>query len=191
MNGRIVIVDDEPITRMDIRGMLEAENYEVVGEASDGIEAIELCKKHLPDLVIMDISMPLLDGLKASKKILDEKYTKSIILLTAYSDKENIEKAKKYGVSGYLVKPIMEKSLTPMVEVAIANGTKTREYEISLEKLTKKLSDRKLIEKAKGIIMVEQNLSEEEAYQLLRELSMNKRCPISEIAEMFVVSEDD
>ncbi|MBP2099057.1 ANTAR domain-containing response regulator [Enterococcus rivorum] len=191
MNGRIVIVDDEPITRMDIRGMLEAENYEVVGEASDGIEAIELCKKHLPDLVIMDISMPLLDGLKASKKILDEKYTKSIILLTAYSDKENIEKAKKYGVSGYLVKPIMEKSLTPMVEVAIANGAKTREYELSLEKLTKKLSDRKLIEKAKGIIMVEQKLSEEEAYQLLRELSMNKRCPISEIAEMFVVSDDD
>ncbi|MGX7148572.1 ANTAR domain-containing response regulator [Enterococcus ureasiticus] len=190
MNGRIVIVDDEPITRMDIRGMLEAENYNVVAEAADGIEAIEVCKQHHPDLVIMDISMPLLDGLKASKKILAEKYAKAIILLTAYSDKENIEKAKKYGISGYLIKPIMEKSLTPMVEVAIATGTKTREYEVSLEKLTKKLSERKLIEKAKGIIMIEQNMSEDQAYQLLRDLSMNKRCPIAEIAEMFVVSDD-
>ncbi|MBO0471370.1 response regulator [Enterococcus sp. DIV0242_7C1] len=190
MNGRIVIVDDEPITRMDIRGMLEAENYTVVGEAADGIEAIEMCKQQHPDLVIMDISMPLLDGLKASKKILAERYAKAVILLTAYSDKENIEKAKKYGVSGYLVKPIMEKSLTPMVEVAIANGTKTREYEVSLEKLTKKLSERKLIEKAKGIIMEEQNLSEDSAYQLLRDLSMNKRCPIAEIAEMFVVADE-
>lgn len=190
MSGRIVIVDDEPITRMDIRGMLEAENYNVVGEAADGIEAIEICKQQGPDLVIMDISMPLLDGLKASKKIISEKYAKAVILLTAYSDKENIEKAKKYGVSGYLVKPIMEKSLTPMVEVAIATGTKVREYEQSLEKLSKKLSDRKLIEKAKGIIMTEQKLSEDQAYQLLRDLSMNKRCPIAEIAEMFVIADD-
>lgn len=190
MSGRIVIVDDEPITRMDIRGMLEAENYNVVGEAADGIEAIEVCKQQHPDLVIMDISMPLLDGLKASKKIISEKYASSVILLTAYSDKENIEKAKKYGVSGYLVKPITEKSLTPMVEVAIATGTKAREYEQSIEKLSKKLADRKLIEKAKGIIMIEQKLSEDQAYQLLRELSMNKRCPISEIAEMFVISDD-
>lgn len=191
MNGRIVIVDDEPITRMDIRGILEAENYDVVGEAADGIEAIEVCKKHLPDLVIMDISMPLLDGLKASKKILDERYTKSIVLLTAYSDRENVEKAKRYGVHGYLVKPITEKSLIPMVEVALATGTTTREYEVSLEKLTKKLSDRKIIEKAKGIIMEEQKISEEQAYQFLRDLSMNRRCSISEIAEMFVISDDD
>ena len=190
MSGRIVIVDDEPITRMDIRGMLEAENYNVVGEAADGIEAIKVCKQQQPDLVIMDISMPLLDGLKASKKIISEKYAQAVILLTAYSDKENIEKAKKYGISGYLVKPIMERALIPMVEVAISMGTKAREYEYSIEKLSKKLSDRKLIEKAKGIIMREQKLSEEQAYQLLRNLSMNKRCSIVEIAEMFVITDD-
>lgn len=86
MSGRIVIVDDEPITRMDIGGMLEAESYNVVGEAANGIEAIEVCKQQHPDLVIMDISMPLLDGLKASKKIISEKYAKAVILLTAYSD---------------------------------------------------------------------------------------------------------
>ncbi len=191
MSGKIIIVDDEPITRMDIRGMLEAEHYEVVGEAADGIEAIHMCKQHVPDLVIMDIRMPMLDGLKASKKILDEKLAKAIILLSAYSDKENIEKAKNYGVSGYLVKPITEKALAPMVEVAIANGNKTRELEGTLAALSQKLADRKLIEKAKGIVMKEQQFSEEEAYQFLRELSMNKRCPIVDIAEMFVITDEE
>lgn len=189
MSGRIVIVDDEPITRMDIRGLLEAEGYTVVGEASDGISAIELCKKCLPDLVIMDIKMPLLDGLKASKKILEDQLTTAVVIMSAYSDAEYVDKARNYGVGGFVVKPVDEKSFIPTIEVTLASGRKNQELQSSVNELTQKLHDRKLIEKAKGLLMQEQNLSEEEAYQLLRRISMDKRCPIIEIAEMIVVND--
>lgn len=187
MAGRIVIVDDEPITRIDIRDILERENYEVVGEAFNGIEAIELCKMYKPDLVIMDIRMPLLDGIKASKLILAEKLGKAIVLLSAYSDRDHIEKAKQSGVHGYLVKPVTEKTLLPMVEIAIATGAKAQKYEHSVEKLAQKLSERKIIERAKGLLMEEQNMSENDAYNLLRRLSMDHRRPVVKIAEMFLV----
>lgn len=187
MSGRIVIVDDEPITRMDIRGILEDKGYNVVGEASDGITAVELCKELRPDLVLMDISMPILNGLKASKLILEKKYARSVILCTAYSDSEHINKAKEYGVSGFVVKPIDERHLIPTIEVGMAMGNKQQMIEKKHAQLEKKLNERKIIEKAKGILMKEQQLDEEEAYNLLRNISMNKRCQIIEIAEMLVV----
>ena len=190
MSGRIVIVDDEPITRMDIRDILEAAGYNVVGEASDGFEAIELCKTHRPDLVIMDIQMPLLDGLKAGKKIASENLAGGIILLTAFSDRENTERAKNFGALGYLVKPLDEKSLIPTVEVSIAKGKETQKLEKQLAKLTRQLEERKVIERAKGVLMSENNLTEEAAYQMIRELSMDKRSPMIEIAEMIVMSDD-
>lgn len=190
MNGRIVIADDEPITRMDIRDILEEANYNVVGEATDGFEAIELCKSHQPDLVIMDIQMPLLDGLKAGKRIISEGLAGGIILLTAFSDPKNTEKAKGFGALGYLVKPLDEKSLIPTVEMSIAKGRETRKLEQQLDKLTKKLEERKVIEKAKGVLMIENNITEEEAYNMIRNLSMDKRCPMMEIAETIVMSDD-
>ncbi|PEX93249.1 ANTAR domain-containing response regulator [Bacillus cereus] len=190
MNGKIVIVDDEPITRMDIRDILEEANYDVVGEASDGFEAIELCQRHLPDLVIMDIQMPILDGLKAGKRIILEQLAGGVILLTAFSDSANIEKATNIGALGYLVKPLDEKSLVPMIEVSIAKGKSVRKLENELTKVTKKLAERKVVEKAKGMIMKENDLSEEEAYQTIRELSMTRRCPLAEIARTIVISYD-
>ncbi|OFI49914.1 Fis family transcriptional regulator [Floricoccus tropicus] len=189
MNGRIVIVDDEPLTRMDIRGLLEDENYEVVGEASDGISAIEICRKQLPDLVIMDIKMPILDGLKASKKIMTDKLAKAVVIMSAHSDRHYIEQAKKYGVGGFVVKPVDEKSFIPTIEVSMANGQVNQELKSEVNKLAKKLSDRKIIEKAKGIIMEENSLSEEEAYQRLRSISMDKRCSMIDIAEMIVAND--
>lgn len=190
MNGKIVIVDDEPITRMDIRDILEEANYDVVGEASDGFEAIELCQRHLPDLVIMDIQMPILDGLKAGKRIISEYLAGGVILLTAFSDSRNIEKATNIGALGYLVKPLDEKSLVPMIEVSIAKGKSVRKLENELTKVTKKLEERKVVEKAKGMLMKENGLSEEEAYQTIRKLSMTRRCPIIEIARTIVISYD-
>ncbi|WP_232698521.1 ANTAR domain-containing response regulator [Brevibacillus daliensis] len=190
MNRRIVIVDDEPITRMDIREMLQEANYDVVGEASDGFEAIELCKKHQPDLVIMDIQMPLLDGLKAGKRIISEQLAGGIILLTAFSDKQTIEKATSIGALGYLVKPLDEKSLVPMVEVTIAKGKEINKLEKDLTKATQKLEERKTIEKAKGILMKENGFSEDDAYQMIRRLSMDRRCPMIEIASTIVISYD-
>ncbi|AOA03826.1 MULTISPECIES: ANTAR domain-containing response regulator [Carnobacterium] len=190
MNGRIVIVDDEPITRMDIRDILEAGGYDVVGEASDGFEAIELCKSQHPDLVIMDIQMPLLDGLKAGKKIASENLAGGIILLSAFSDPTNTERAKNFGALGYLVKPLDEKSLIPTVEMSIAKGKETQKLEEQLNKLTKKLEERKIIERAKGILMIENKITEEDAYQMIRTLSMDKRSPMIEIAEMIVMTDD-
>ncbi|AQR78056.1 ANTAR domain-containing response regulator [Paenibacillus larvae] len=190
MNGKIVIVDDEPITRMDIRAMLEEADYDVVGEASDGFEAIELCKKHLPELVIMDIQMPILDGLKAGKRIITEQLAGGVLLLTAFSDKQTIEKASSIGALGYLVKPLDEKSLIPMVEVMIAKGKEIRKLEQNLTKLNQKMEERKAIEKAKGILMKENGCTEDEAYQMIRKLSMDRRCPMMEIAATIVISYD-
>ncbi|MGG5313576.1 response regulator [Enterococcus sp. DIV2381] len=190
MKGRIVIVDDEPITRLDTRDILLEAGYEVVGEAADGFEAIEVCKETKPDLVLMDIQMPILDGLKSGKKIIQDQLAGSIVFLSAYSDQENTEKAKKLGAIGYLVKPLDSKSLIPTIEMGIARGKETQNLLQQIDKLQLKLEERKVVEKAKGILAKENNISEEEAYQMLRTLSMNKRARMSEIAELIIMDDE-
>lgn len=190
MSKKIVIADDEPITRMDIREMLEEAGYVVVGEASDGFDAIEICKKNLPNIVIMDIKMPLLDGINASKIIIQEGLADGIILLSAYSDANFVEKAKDAGVIGYLVKPLDNKSLIPAVEVAMAKAKEMKEMKNNMITIQKKLEARKVIEKAKGILMVQQGISEEEAFSMIRNLSMKKRVTMSDIAEIIIMSKD-
>ncbi|MGM0145659.1 response regulator [Enterococcus sp. AZ153] len=190
MKGRIVIVDDEPITRLDTRDILLEAGYEVVGEAADGFEAIEVCKENKPDLVLMDIQMPILDGLKSGKKIIQDQLAGSIVFLSAYSDHENTEKAKKLGAIGYLVKLLDAKSLIPTIEMGIARGKETQNLLQQIDKLQLKLEERKVIEKAKGILAKENNISEEEAYQMLRALSMNKRARMSDIAELIIMDDE-
>lgn len=190
MNGRVVVVDDEPITRFDLRDILQDAGYEVVGEASDGFEAIEVCRETNPDVVLMDVRMPLLDGLKAGRKIMQSQTAGSIVYLSAYSDGDNTDRAKNLGASGYLVKPLDEKSLIPTVEMSIARGRDHRELNNEVIKLKKKLDERKIIEKAKGILSKENDLSEEEAYQMIRKLSMDKRCRMSEVAELIVMTDE-
>lgn len=190
MKGRILIADDDPIVRLDIRGILEAADYEVVAEASDGFEAIELCQKYRSDLVLMDIQMPLLDGLTASKKILDDGLAYGVILLSAYSEDQYVEKAKHYGVSGYLVKPLDAKSLIPMVGVCIEKGRQLQQMSNEMNKLSKKIDDRIVIEKAKGLLMVRDKLSESEAFKQIRTISMQKRVPMVEIAKLLVLHDD-
>ncbi|WP_142414339.1 ANTAR domain-containing response regulator [Hathewaya massiliensis] len=188
MVKRIVIADDEPITRMDLREMLETAGYNVVGEASDGFDAIELCKKHRPDLILMDIKMPLLDGINACKIINEDELSDSIILLTAYSDKTFIERAKEVGVIGYLVKPIDDRALLPAVEIALSKGKEFKTIKKEAKTANEKLEARKIIEKAKGIIMKEKNVDEDKAYAYIRELSMNKRTSMKEISEIIIMS---
>lgn len=190
MSKKIVIADDEPITRMDIREMLEEAGYVVVGEASDGFDAIEICKKHLPNIVIMDIKMPLLDGINASKIIIQEGLADGIILLSAYSDTNFVEKAKDAGVIGYLVKPLDNKSLIPAVEVAMSKSNELKEMKNNMINIEKKLEARKLIEKAKGILMTQQGISEEEAFSMIRNLSMKKRVTMKDIAGIIIMSKD-
>jgi len=189
ISKNILIAEDELITRMDIAEIIKEAQHNVVGEASDGFDCIELCRKHRPDLVIMDIKMPILDGIKASKIIMEENIAGCIVLLTAYNDKEYVEEAKKVGVMNYLIKPIDEKSIIPAIEVALSRNEEMRAMKSEVEKLEKKLEDRKIIEKAKGIIMHREKISEEEAYCMLRNMSMKKRCSLRTLAEIIVKSE--
>lgn len=188
MNKRVVIADDEPITRMDLSEMLKEAGYDVVGEASDGFDAIELCRKTRPNLILMDIKMPLLDGLKASKIINNENLADCIVLLTAYSGKEFIEEAKSAGVMGYVIKPINEKSLLPAIEIAMSKSEEISEIKNESLKNKESLEDRKKIEKAKGILMKAENITEAEAYSKIRKISMDKRCQMKNIAEIIILN---
>ena len=188
MKKRIVIADDEPITRMDFTELLEDAGYDVVGQAEDGFDAIELCRKLKPDLILMDVKMSLLNGIKAAKVISEEKISTAIVLVTAYSSKEMIEQAKDAGVSGYIVKPADEKTLVATIEVAIAKSEEFRKIEKDIDKTLEELEGRKTIEKAKGIIMKNYNISEDEAYKQIRKLSMNKRCSMNDIAKAIILN---
>lgn len=184
---RVVIADDEPITRMDIKEILEEKGYEVVGEAADGFDAVELCKTKKPELVLMDIKMPLLDGLSAARIMMEEDVDAAIVLLTAYSEREFIDSAKNLGVSGYLVKPIDEKSLIPSIELAVARNQEMRKLRRDIAKVSERLENRSIIEKAKGRIMERDGISEQEAYDFIRKLSLLKGMSMRRVAEILLL----
>ena len=183
---RIVIADDEPITRMDLKEFLEERGYSVLGEATDGFDAIEMCKKIKPDLVLMDIKMPLLDGLSAARILQQEQIGATIVLLTAYSEREFIDSAKEIGVSGYLVKPIDEKSIIPCIELAVAHSREMQKLQKDIAKVEERLESRSIIEKAKGKIMERNGLCEQEAYDFIRKLSLTKNLSMRRVAEIIL-----
>lgn len=183
---RVVIADDEPITKMDLRELLEEAGYEVVGEASDGFDAVEICRQTRPNLVLLDIKMPLLDGLSAAKIIHQEDLAETIMMMTAYSEREFIEQAKECGVGGYLVKPIDEKSLIPNIEVVVNRSQEIGRLRKDIEKANVRLESRVLIEKAKGQIMQKQNMTEQNAYDYIRKLSQAKHLSMKRVAEMIL-----
>lgn len=182
---RIVIADNESIIRMDLKELLEEAGHTVVGEAADGVKAIELARKHRPDLVIMDIKMPEMDGITAAKIISHEKIA-PVLLLTAFSQKEIVEKAKDSGVLAYLVKPVKEANLFPAMEIALSRFQEFAELERELEEVKNSLETRKILDRAKGILMDAYNLSESEAYRRIQQYSMAKRKSIREVAEAII-----
>ncbi|MFW6271305.1 MAG: ANTAR domain-containing response regulator [Bacillota bacterium] len=188
MTKKIVIADDEPITIMDISEILVEEGYNVVAEVSDGFDAIEACRQHKPDLILLDIKMPLLNGIKAAKVIKEENLAEAIVFLTAYSNKEFIKQAKEVGVMGYLVKPVDSANLLPAVELAISQGEELLLIKENIKELKLKLEKRKIIARAKGILMNSEKISEEEAYNKIRKLSMDKRCSMKEIAHIIILN---
>ncbi len=190
MKKRLVVAEDEPITRMDLKDLLEEAGYDVVGEATDGIDVIQLCKKHKPDLVLMDIKMPFLDGLKAAQVLTSEGIAGGIVLITAFSDREYIDKAKKLGVLGYLVKPLDEKTVVTTIEMALSKMDEIASLKKELYKSNTKLEERKIIEKAKGLIMTHEGLTEDEAFKKIRKLSMDKRSSLKSISEALVLAYD-
>lgn len=186
----IAVIDDEPITRMDIAGMLKDLGYRVVGEAGDGFDAVALCRAKHPDVVLMDVKMPVFDGLSASKIILDEDLAGSVVLLTAFSDEEIVEKASRIGVSGYLVKPVEQQRLRPVIEVAVAQSRRLRESKKETEDANRRLEESKLIARAQGLYAKKEGLSESESYQVLRKTAMDKRLPLAAIAKAYLEQEE-
>ena len=184
---RVVIADDESIIRLDLGEMLANLGYEVVGEGSDGAIAVELAHRLRPDLVIMDIKMPGMDGIAAAQELTRAKIA-PVLLLTAYSEQHLVERAKEAGVIAYLVKPFREAELLPSIEIALARFAEFQTVEQEVHSLKEALETRKLIEQAKGILMETQGLKESEAFHRIRKASMDTRKSMREIAEAILLT---
>ena len=182
---RIVIADNESLIRLDIREMLEDAGHEVVGEAVNGRRAVELTRQHRPDLVLMDIKMPEMDGITAAGKIYADKIA-PVILLTAFSQPDIVDKAKDSGVLGYLVKPVQESQLFPAIEIALSRWQEMQGLEDELEKLKDSLETRKMVDRAKGIIMAAHKLGEQEAYRRMQQYAMQKRVTLKDVAQSII-----
>jgi len=186
---RVIIADDESIIRMDLREMLTNLGYLVVGEAGDGRSAVNQARQLRPDVVIMDIKMPDMDGIEAAK-ILTQERIAPVVLLTAFSQRDLVERAKEAGVVGYLVKPFRESDLGPAIEVALARFAEFRTLEREVADLKETLETRKLVDRAKGILMDTQGLTEAEAFRKIQKMSMNTRKPMKEIAEAIILARE-
>ena len=190
MSGtRIVVAEDEAISRMDLCEMLENLGYTVVGQAGDGVAAVNLARTLKPDLVLMDIKMPELDGISAAETLSEERAV-PVLLLTAYSDREFVDRAVDAGVMGYLVKPFAEAQLKPAIEVALERWREVRQIQQDLEETKETLETRKLVERAKGVLMDSQNLKEAEAFRRIQRLSMNSRKSMREVAEAILLAHE-
>ncbi len=186
---RIVIADDESLIRLDLREMLTELGYDVVGEAGDGRNALDLARKLRPDLVIMDIKMPGVDGIAAAEELTREKIA-PVVLLTAYSDQGLVDRAKDAGVVGYVVKPFRQTELLPVIELSIARFDEFRALEREVGDLKEALETRKLVERAKGILMETHGLRESEAFHRIRKTSMDTRKSMKEVAEAVLLAHE-
>jgi response regulator NasT len=186
-NLRIVIADDEPIIRLDLKNMLGALGYDVIAEAGDGAKAVEHAKNLSPDLVILDIKMPNMDGIDAARVLSEEKVA-PVLFLTAYSDVDLVNRAKSAGVFSYLVKPFKEADLLPAIEIAMSRWEEMQALDKHARDLEDKLETRKSVDRAKGILMDQYGLKEQEAFRRIQVQSMNTRKSMREIAEAIIIA---
>ncbi len=183
--ARIMVVDDESIVRMDIREILLEQGYEVVAEASDGEAAIAQALAHRPDLIVMDVKMPKMNGLKAGR-IIYQKASIPLLALTAYSHGELVDEAKTSGIMAYLVKPVTESDLIPSLEIALAQADRLKRMNAQIEDLKQSLANRKLVERAKGLLMEQHQLNERVAYEKMRSFCMDRRVTLEELARTII-----
>jgi response regulator NasT len=183
---RILVAEDEALIRMDLVEMLNEAGYEVVAEASDGAQAIELAQLHKPDLAILDVKMPVLDGISAAEKIIA---IAPVLMLTAFSQRELVERARDAGVMAYVVKPFSIGDLVPAIEIAISRHLQMRSLADEVADLHERLETRKTIDRAKGILMQALNLSEPEAFSWIQRAAMDRRLTMKQVAEA-VISPD-
>ena len=185
---RVVIAEDEAIIRLDLKELLEEEGYEVVAETGRGDEAIELARAHVPDLVILDVKMPGLDGISAARQISSERLA-AVLVLTAFSQRDLVEQARDAGALAYLVKPVQKTDLVPAIEVALARHAELTALERSIVDLEERLEARKIVDRAKGRLMDQHHMSEQDAWHFIQSQAMNGRTKVGEIARRVIDGE--
>ena len=186
---RLLIAEDEAIIRLDLKEMLEEEGYAVVGEAADGEAALRLAREQTPDLVIMDVKMPGMDGLTAAGKIVDEQLG-AVLILTAFSQRDLVQRAAKAGAMGYLVKPFQKSDLMPAIDIALARHAQLTAVRGESANLSEQLDTRKAVDKAKGRLMDGRGLTEADAFRHIQKRAMNERRSMRAIAEEIVSGGD-
>ena len=184
---RILVAEDETIIRLDLRALLEQAGFDVCGEARDGIEAVELARELEPDIAVMDVKMPRLDGIEAARRILEERPI-PIVMVTAYGQDEIVSRAVEAGVFGYLVKPFREQDVVPAIQTARARFAELEEVRGEAESLADALAARKAIERAKGVLMAKEGLTEQEAFERLRRASQMSGKPLKVVAEALIAT---
>jgi len=186
---RVVVAEDEGLIRLDLVEMLREEGYDVVGEAGDGQQAVELAEKHRPDLVILDVKMPVLDGISAAEQIADARIA-PVVILTAFSQRDLVERARDAGAMAYLVKPFTKADLLPAIEIAVSRYAEIHALESEVDDLTDRLEARKLVERAKGVLQTDRGMSEPDAFRWIQKTSMDKRRSMRAVAEAVLAGED-
>ncbi|MFF9042150.1 ANTAR domain-containing response regulator [Streptomyces sp. NPDC014892] len=185
LTTRVVIAEDEALIRLDLKEMLEEEGYSVVGEAGDGEQAVELAREHQPDLVILDVKMPKMDGISAAEKIAEERIA-PVLMLTAFSQRDLVERARDAGAMAYLVKPFSKSDVVPAIEMAVSRFTELKELEKEVADLTLRLETRKLVDRAKAILQTEYGLTEPAAFRWIQKTSMDRRMSMQQVAEAVI-----
>jgi AmiR/NasT family two-component response regulator len=179
---RVLIAEDEALIRLDLREMLEEEGFEVVGEVADGASAVRLARELTPDLVILDVKMPVMDGIEAAEEISKERLS-GILILTAFSQRELVERARRAGALAYLVKPFQKHDLLPAIEIAISRFRELSGLEAAVDDLQGQLAARKLVERAKGLLQAKEGLSEADAFRALQREAMQRRITMGAISQ--------
>ena len=182
MGARVVIAEDEAIIRLDLQETLEEEGYEVVGSTGRGDEAVSLVRELMPDLAILDIKMPGMDGITAAKEIAAGRWA-AVLILTAFSQRDLVEQARDAGAIGYLVKPFQKSDLVPAIEVAIGRFSELRALEQEVHSLEEQLTTRRIVERAKGMLMDRHGLSESDAFAFIQQTAMRQRAKMRKVAE--------
>ena len=182
---RVLVVEDEALIRLDLAEMLSEEGYVVAGEAGDGEQAVEQSRSLRPDLVIMDVKMPKVDGITAAASIVEERIA-PVVMLTAFSQRDLIEQARDAGAMAYLVKPFARHELVPAIELAVSRFAEKRALEDEVASLNDRLETRKVVDRAKGLLMTRQQMSEPEAFRWIQRTAMDRRTTMKAVAEAVV-----
>ncbi len=179
---RVVIAEDEALIRMDLAEMLAEQGYEVVGEAGDGARAVELAEEHRPDLVILDVKMPVLDGIAAAERIAGQRIA-PVVILTAFSQRELVERARDAGAMAYLVKPFSAGDLVPAIEMAVSRFAEVQALELEVADLQERLETRKTVDRAKSVLQTQLGLSEPDAFRWIQKTAMDLRLSMREVSQ--------